>query len=251
MAKAPMINTRTFVGGADFSGSLNKIELQTKRDEKDVTGFGIDGWKEFLAGLAETDVSGDVFWEAADMSKPDDVIWDGLTSDRALSVFPALNQTAAASASYGDLAYLTKALISTHKVGDKIGDVAGAVLKGKGNWPLARGVGLHPPGTARSVTGSGTATLYQAATSTQYVYANLHVLSVSGTGTPTLTVKVQSDVDNTFASPADLITFTAATALGGESKRTAGPITDTYYRVSYTISGSSPSFLFVVTVGVA
>jgi hypothetical protein len=31
----------------------------------------------------------------------------------------------------------------------------------------------------------------------------------------------------------------------------SGPITDDWFRVSYTISGTTPSFLFAVTAGIA
>ena len=117
-------------------------------------------------------------------------------------------------------------------------------------WPVVRGTSLHPPGTARTATGNGTAVQVGAVASGRQMYAALHVLSVSGTATPTLTVKVQSDTVG-FGSATDQITFTAATAVGGQISRVAGPITDDYWRASWTISGTNPSFLFVVVVGTA
>jgi hypothetical protein len=86
--------------------------------------------------------------------------------------------------------------------------------------------------------------------SSQYLYATLHVLSVAGTSSPTITVKVQSDVDNSFGSPTDQITFTAATAIGGQAQRTIGAITDSWFRVVHTISGTNPSFLYICSIGV-
>ena len=42
-----------------------------------------------------------------------------------------------------------------------------------------------------------------------------------------------------------------ATGIGYQSANpVAGPITDQYWRVSWTISGSTPSFTFVVSLGI-
>jgi hypothetical protein len=114
-----------------------------------------------------------------------------------------------------------------------------------------RGVCAHPPGTARTATGNGTGVqIVGGVPAGQYLYAAIHVLSVSGTSTPTLTVKIQSDNGSGFPSATDIATFTAATARTGEVVRAAGAITDDWFRVSYTISGTTPSFLFLVTLGV-
>jgi hypothetical protein len=83
------------------------------------------------------------------------------------------------------------------------------------------------------------------------MYANLHVFSVAGTSGPTLTVKLQSSVDNTFGAPTDRITFTGATAISGQSGSVAGAITDTWWRVVWTITGTNPSFLFAASAGIA
>jgi hypothetical protein len=80
-------------------------------------------------------------------------------------------------------------------------------------------------------------------------YALLHVFSASSGDT--LDVKVQSDVDDTFASATDVITFTQATAAGSELKTADGPVTDTWWRVSFTIAGNgSESFSFAVSFGI-
>jgi hypothetical protein len=58
-------------------------------------------------------------------------------------------------------------------------------------------------------------------------------------------------VDIAFGTPVDQITFTPRTVAGGEILRVVGPITDTFYRATYTITGTTPSFLFNVSLGVA
>ena len=115
--------------------------------------------------------------------------------------------------------------------------------------PVVRGTLMHPTTTARSTSSTGTARQLGAVSATQSVYAALHVLSVSGTSTPTLTVTVQSDTVG-FATPTSRVVFSGATAVGAQFGSAAGAITDDYWRVSWTVSGTNPSFLFGVTIGI-
>lgn len=250
MGASTLINSRIFAGGADLTGQSNKIDVAAMRDKKVITPFGADGWTVLAGGLASATVMGEGYWEAADTSKVDDVTFAGLAANAPWSVYPAAGETAAASADVGSTCYFTDGMRSSYMFGGAVGDPNAWKGEVNSQWPLVRGASLHHPGTARTATGSGTGYQQGAAVAGQYAYAALHVLSVSGTGSPTITVKVQSDSDNTWASPTDRITFTAATARGGEILRTAGAITDTWWRVAYTISGSSPSFLFVTSFGI-
>ena len=98
-------------------------------------------------------------------------------------------------------------------------------------------------------SGTGTAVAFTAPTATQSLYASFHVLSVTGTGT--LTLKVQTDDNGSFTSATDRITFTAATTGNtAQWSSVAGAITDDWWRITYTISGTGPAFAFAVTAGV-
>lgn len=247
-------NLRLYMGGADYTGYSNKIDLGAEVEEKDGTTFGdYDAttgklWKVVKGGIASAKVQQSGFWEAGDLSKVDD---DSFAALGGLTAWSALPQATPAAATYGDLAWLVKPLRASYMLGGSVGDLAPWSGNLSSAWPLVRGVCLHPPGTARTATGNGTAVqIVGGVPAGQYLYAALHVLSVSGTSTPTVTVKIQSDNASNFPSSTDVMTFTAATARTGEVIRAAGAITDDYYRVNYTISGSSPSFLFIVTIGV-
>lgn len=243
MSKLVLTDCRLFTGGADLTGNSNKIEIGMSAEVKDSTNYGSAGWTEVLAGLKKADLMGAGQWEAGDAGKVDNVSFADLGGVGAWTMCPD-------GSDVDDVAYLTRALRADYKLGADVGDVAPWNASAQSCWPLSRGRILHPPGTARTSTGTGTAVEYVAATSGQYVYANLHVLSVSGT-TPSLTVAIESDAGGAFGSAATVQTFAAATAVGGQAIRIGGPITDTFYRVSYTISGTTPSFLFVVSLGVA
>ena len=124
----------------------------------------------------------------------------------------------------------------------------GSVSSSLSTGPLVRGRLLHPSNVARTSSGSGTAVQDAAVGSGQTLYAALHVIAASG-GSPTLDVIVQSDDNSGFTSATNRITFSQATTTGAQWGSAVGPITDTYWRVTYTVGGSTPSFAFAVTCG--
>lgn len=238
-----LTNARLFTGGADLTAHNNKLEIYAEAETKDTTVFGSGGWKEVKGGLIQPTIDGEGFWEAGDSGKVDDAAFAALGG---VGAYTACPDTAAVAA----LAYFSQALTGKYQLGGAVGDVAPWTLGMKGAWPLVRGVVAHPPGTARTTTGTGTGAELGAVAANQYLYASLHVLSVAGTDTPTITVAIESDADDTFGSATDRITFDAATARGGQVKRVAGAITDTWFRPKWTISGTNPSFLFLVAFGI-
>lgn len=246
MGKFVYTNARIFAGGADLTTRSNKIELGGDFEEKDVTCFVESGelWKEVMAGLANADIKAEGLWEAGDPGKVDDSTFAGLGVIGAWSVGPA-------GAAVGDLAWLTSAHRGNYALGGAVGDTAPWSASASGSAPLVRGRYLHAPGVPRTATGTGTAVLHVPVAAGKYLYANLHVLSVAGTGTPTITARIETDDAIGFPSPSTVATFAAATARGAQQVRATGPITDSYYRAAWTITGTSPSFLFVVSVGVA
>lgn len=246
MAKLVWKSARLFCAGADLTTVNNQIEAKAEVEAQDATAFTTDGslWTEILPGLRMTEITAGGQWEAGDLGKVDNVAFGDLGSLTPWTVAPD-------GASAGSLAYLTSALRTSYELGGAVGDVAPWTADGKGSWPLVRGVVAHPPGTARTTSGFGPAVELGAVTSGQHFYASLHVLSVSGTSTPTLTVTIESSEDDQFNSPIDRLTFSSATAISGQASRTAGAITDEWWQPKWTITGTSPSFLFVVSMGIA
>lgn len=244
MSKTVLVNVRCFAVGADLTSQSNKIELSSEVEDKDSTNYASQGWKEVLGGLGSAELSGEGQWEAGDLTKIDDASWAQLGGVGPWSV------SANNDASVGSLAYFMGALRSNYTLFDAVGEIAPWSGNAKSATPLVRGQFAHPPGTARTATGVGTGLNLGAVVAGKRLHAALHVLSASGT-TPSITARVESSVDNTFASPTTRLTFNAATASGGQILRTAGTaITDPWWRVAWTISGTTPSFLFVSSLGV-
>lgn len=244
MSKTVLTNVRCFAVGVDLTSVSNKIELSSEVESKDATNYGSNGWTEVVGGLASGEISGEGQWEAGDTTKVDDGAWAGLGGSGPWSV------SANTAAAVGDLAYFTQALRCDYKLLGEVGEVAPWSSTAKTNWPLVRGQFAHPPGTARTSTGTGTGLELGAVAANKRLYASLHVLSVAGT-TPSITARVESDDNSGFTSATTRLTFTAATAVGGQILRTDGTaITDTWWRIAWTISGTTPSFLFAAALGI-
>lgn len=246
MSKAVLLDCRLFVGGVDLSGSSNKLEFTDQAEEKEVTNWKSGKAKEFLAGLSYPQLAAEGFWEAGDDSLPDDAFW---AARRQIEPWSASADSTVDLASGSDM-YLTRALRGSYKFLGAVGDTAPWAISAVGSWPMAKGACMHAAGVPRTATGNGTGYQLGAVPSTKSMYVNLHVLSVADAAA-TLTVTVESDDNSGFSSATTRGTFSAASAIGGQSLRIAGPVTDDYWRIVYTIAGgSSPSFLFVVAAGI-
>lgn len=244
MSKQVLLDCRLFAVGADLSGASNKIEMSAEVEDKDTTNYRSQGHKELLGGLASTEITGEGQWEAGDPGLVDDASWSQLGGRGPWTVCPN-------DSTVGALAYFTQALRSSYAQGDAVGEVAPWSGTAMSSWPLVRGQIAHPPGTPRTATGTGTGLELGAVAAGQRLYAAVHVLSAAGT-TPSITARVESDDSDTFASATTRLTFDAATAAGGQILRTTGDaVTDTWWRIAWTITGTTPSFLFCSAVGVA
>jgi len=247
MALTPLVlmDADIYLGSADLSGYSNKVELTAPIDPLEYTTFGSGGWKARVGGLADMTGSIEGFWQAGDLSQPDDLFFASLGTNQIPATFvPTLGGTV------GDLAYLTKCLEARYDPSGQVGQLFAFAVDLQGNAPVARGRIMQPMPTPRTATGTGTGQQIGAVLATQRMYANLHVTAVSGT-TPSMTVKVQSSVDNTFSAPTDRIVFTAATGVTSQAGSVIGAITDQWWRCIWTITGSTPSFTWSCSMGIA
>lgn len=238
MAVQVLQDCKLLVAGYDLSGKMNALALDYSAELQDDTVFG-DDTRSRLGGLktATTQLNG--YWDGTGL---DDVLFNriGLAGE-VMTISPA-------ALTAGNRAFTFKTALGEYQPGGAVGEMFAFTVSGEATDNLVRGTVLF--NSTVSATGSGSGQNLGAVSSTQKLYAALHVLAASGT-TPSLTVRVQSDVDNTFGSPVNQITFTAATAIGAQwATPVNGAITDTFWRVDYTVSGTNPSFQFVVIIGI-
>jgi hypothetical protein len=248
MAKFVLNNVRLFAGGADLTTVNNKLEIMAEVEEKDATSFAATGgvWHESLGGIRSTSTSASGQWEALDSTKVDNVIWSQLGSISAMTACPA-------GATFGSLAWFTAALRTNYTLGGSVGDVAPWSASTQGSWPLVRGFVAVSPASVVSTTPffGPPIQIVGGVPAGKSLYAALHVLSVSGTGGPTLTATVNSDDSAGFPSATTRITFPSQAAVGSQIMRVAGPITDDYFAFSYVLTGTTPSFLTIAVFGIA
>lgn len=240
MANQILRDCKLYADKYDFSGKMNALALTLGVDLKDDTAFG-DDTKSNVAGLRSVSFQHEGYFEAG-VGSVDEVFFANLgLANKPMTISPM-------AAAEGDVAYFFNSLQGKYAPGAKHGELLNFQVSGQASSDLVRGTILN--NATRTVSGNTTALQLGAVSAVQKLFAALHVLVVSGT-TPTLVVKVQSASAQGFGTPNDRITFASqngANALWAAP--VSGAITDTWWRVNYTITGTTPSFQFVVPVGI-
>lgn len=236
MAQLVLTNAKCFLGGYDISGILNATTVDYKAELVDATTFGASTRKN-KAGVRTWSISHSGYWDTS----YDQALYDKVAVDDV----PA---SVSAQGAEGDDAFFGLISVGGYQPGASYGDLLAFTFAGSSASPLVRGNLLA---LKSGITASANGTGYNlGAAGSKKLYAALHVFAASGT-TPSLTVKIQSDADNTWASPTDEITFTAQTAVGSQMVQAVTPVdtTDGWWRATWTVSGTSPSFDFAVVFG--
>jgi len=230
-------NAKLWFGGYDLTGRMNALAINYTADMVEDTVLSADTHT-FKGGLKGATMAHEGYFSGGD-DDVDDVLFDNFS---ATSLPVSIGPT---DGSDGELAYLMNSILASYTPGASVGEMlAFSVAAECGEDGLIRGTVMH--NATRVSSGNGTARQLGAVAAGESMFAALHVLEASGT----LDVVIQSDADSGMASAADQITFTQATAVGSQLLSAAGAITDDWWRVSYTIGGGSPSFKFVVVMGI-
>lgn len=244
MAVLSLTNAKILAGQADLSGFSNMVEISSEVEELDSTVFGSSGYRSKVGGLTQVSIKIGGFFESTDGGYPD----DRLFTDLGVAAVPM--SITHAGATVADTAYFTKVLRPSYSFGAQVGELLGFESNAVGDGTaLIRG--QVADNQARTSTATTTALTLSAPTASTRVYAAVHVLAVSGTSTPTLTPTLQGDSASNFPSPATVATGTGMTAVGAQwLAGSYGVTSDSYYRLSYVISGTNPSFTVVAFIGV-
>ncbi|MGH7536937.1 MAG: hypothetical protein ACREMG_15375 [Gemmatimonadales bacterium] len=242
MAHQVLTDCKLLVGGFNLSGDMNALALTYEAEAIDQSTMGV-GTRAFMGGLKRI-LAQHAGYTQFGLGLTDDVLAAALGGVQVMTMAPLTGAEGEPGYSFQSL--ITKYAPLKGAVGQaQQFDVTGEASQG----PLINGIFLI--NGARTTTGTGTIFNPGAASASQKLYAALHVLTVAGTATPTLTAKVQSAATGGFGSPTDRITFAAATAIGAQwATPVPGPITDAFWRISYTISGTTPSFVFAALMDI-
>lgn len=244
MATHKLTATNIWLSGYDVSGDHNMIDMPYGVEAQDKTTFG-QTTRIHQGGLYNTNIKGQGLLSYG-TGEIEDIVNSLLAvADTPVTVLPN-------GATAGDRAYFSKYLKTNAKL---IGGDAGALhvftwdAVGSGGYPLVPGTLMAAKSARTTSSNSGTALQLGAVASGKRMYAALHIFAASGS-TPTLDVTVKSDNGVGFGTPATQIAFTTANAVGAQFSSVAGAITDDFWRVDWTVGGSSPSFTFAVSIGI-
>lgn len=236
-------DVKIYSGGHDLSGASNQVELGYEFDKVEVRHFG-QACHYYAKGLPRLtfNLQGNAY-SSDQPAGVEDVLHGRLgQADEPMT-------WCAVDGAVGDVAYFAKTLEVSYQAGGSVGEMYAFTAAGEGeNVPLVRGT-ILATGT-KTGTGTGTPLELGAVPAGKRLYACLHVLAVAGTN-PTLGLVLESDDAQGFASPITRATFAQATAIGAQYLvPIAGPITDSWWRVKWTLGGTNPSFAIALAVAV-
>ena len=239
MAVYVLKNCKHYVGSYDLSGFENRVKASVDINMLETTASGAT-YKTRIPGMTDGLIEGEGYLEDDAAATIGDYLPDRVGGAAVpVTVCPTTGVD-------GERAFFMNALIPKFDRGYTVGDLVRFTVECRGAGPFVRGLVLAEGD--KSSTGAGTARVLGAATATQTVYAAIHCTAVTGTN-PTCTVKVQCDTVG-FASPTDVFSFDQLTGIGNEYKTKVGPYTETYWRLYWTVGGTSPHFTLHGVVGI-
>ena len=240
MAKFVFNDGKVFLGGYDLSSHATSVNLEINAEELDATTINSGGFRERLGGLKDSSLQIDGFYEAGS-NKPDALLGASIGNELIVSTVP--------DAGVGNIAYFMKSRLFEYSIFGEVGEIAPfSISKSHSGDKVVRGtIQLD---SALTSSGNSTGTQLGAVGASEKCFAAIHCYAVSGTSSPTITFKLQSDDNASFTSPTDRITFSDITTIGADFQSVAGSITDDYWRLEYTITGTSPSFSIHAAIGI-
>jgi hypothetical protein len=238
--------------GSLYAASANEIEIGTDVETNDATTFGTAPFKAYTPGLMTVVMVVKGYQDFSTLATDS-------SSERTRAVAGTIVPVSVAplGATDGNLAAFSVGLVTqTARIQAKVGDnpTMAIAFQPRGT-PLVEGFVSDAGTTDRTASYNGVNAQLGAVSATQKVYANIHVLDTTGAGgTPSITPRIESDTVG-FPSPVTIVTGSALTpAVGTGASSTisvAGPFTDDYFRVAFTISGTTPHLKIFAVVGVA
>jgi len=244
MSSLVLTDAKIWVNGFDLSGDMNAVALEEGVEARDATTFGA-GTRTRKGGIRGVRMSASGFFNANGTNGSDDVLPSKITTSPnsfdVVSIGPR-------GATEGLEAYTFPAQALRYGFGSEVDAMLAFSLEAEAKRVPTTGLrpslarGLILLSTQKTTTGNGTAFNLGAVAAGQKLYVAVHVLAQSG-GVPTLIV--QSDSASNFPSPTDQVTLVAPSS---DFRAVAGAITDTWWRASWTFSGTSFTAIVIAAI---
>lgn len=233
MAETIVTNSKFWFEGYDMSGDMNALAISHSANLQENTALG-DSFVSRLAGVKTASIQHEGYWN----DTPDEQFFSKIGATNAvMSMSPE-------DGADGERAYIMQCPLAEYSPGGSFGDMFAFSISGDADGELVRSTIMAS--VTSSSSSNGTARQLGAVSATQKLYATVHCLTQVGS---TLDVVIQSDDNGGMSSPVTRGTFTQITGIGAQWLTPVnGAITDDYWRVNYTISGGS--FTFIVVIGI-
>lgn len=247
MAVLAFTDAEILAGTLRLTGRSNEVDLNLEGNENDVTTFDSGGWKEVAGGIRSAASSVAGFFDSGPVEA------GALNFDEQLLAQVGGAQvplTIAPTKADGSVAYIVPIKRGSLSVLGPVGDVAPFSSDMWGDGAVARGALIHPANVLRTAGGTGNGVQLGTVPTGRSLLVALHVLAVTGT-TPALTITVQRDDNVGFTTPTTVTTLGPVSAATSSLVAVPGPITpDDRYRITWTLTGTTPSARFAVAVGI-
>jgi hypothetical protein len=243
MAVTAITGAQIAAGSLLLSSNMDTADFSVTADTPEVTVFASGGFKQYTLGLKDLNVSLDGFNDYA-VGAYDE--WE-----RANAWTEQIYTVAPLGGTVQNVAAFTKALVKDQvAINAKVGDPSRVAMTVMGRaTPLVQGQVTQPTTSTVTVTGNSTSVNVGAVSSTQTIYAAIHVISVTGT-TPSLTCQLASSTTSGGAFTVRGSAGSALTTASSQWLSAAGPFTDTWWRLNFTVSGTLPVFTVLASIGI-
>lgn len=231
---------RVFTSGLLYCGALalqaqtREMALVVSSELQDTTAWD-DTARNRLGGLKDVSFSAAGYYAAAE---PDASLFANIAvADTLITVCPG--------GAVAEVSYFFRALLGEYApLNNAVGEVAGFTLNASAYADaLIRGTLLE--NGSFTVTGNGTGRQLGAVSSSQRIYAGLHITAITGDWT----IVLESDDNSGFTSATTRATFSNQTAVGDLFTSVAGAIADTYWRFRFT-ENSAGTITLAASLGI-
>lgn len=217
------------VNDSDVSRFFNDISWANELDAVDVTNFGSNGSKEFIAGLADSKISAAGLFDGTAVTGSDEILAAALAGGDQI-VLTALGANAV-----GVACKIAAGVETTYEVAEKVTDVVTTKAEFQANGGADSGKVLAAARSVATATTTNEVSVDRGASTANGGIAQLHVTANASNNTTV--VKVQHSANN--STWADLATFTTVGAADttAEQVEVAGTV-NRYLRAISTTAGT-------------
>jgi hypothetical protein len=240
MSNTILRDQRIFLDGYEVSSRSNTCQIQATKDVKDVTTF-TQSDREKIAGIKDFTFGAGGFME---IDATDTALWAGLNGGSiVMSVTPEVQ-------ALGGIAYVMKAVDSNIQILGAVGDVAPFQIGAAGDSLMSKGMILAVPATPVTASGNGTVQQNTDAATGKKLKMTMHVTAISGAGGPTLTATLKSSAVVGMTSTTDVATSQSFSAIGAQYIEATLADNKNYFRLTFAVTGTNPSFTVLIAFAI-